>query len=83
MKQLKEILLSLILLLRSKQDITGDKSNLYKRYQDFLDMNLYGQYKRPITVNVLGYNISVTKILGNIRAYATASNLGNNFPAIN
>lgn len=67
---------------RSKQDITGDKSNLYKRYQDFLDMNLYGQYKRPIAVNVLGYNISVTKILDNIRAYATASNLGNNVPAI-
>nr|DAL58450.1 MAG TPA_asm: hypothetical protein [Bacteriophage sp.] len=31
---------------------------------------------------MLGYNISVTKILDNIRAYATASNLGNNFPAI-
>lgn len=67
---------------RSKQDITGDKSNLYHRYQDLLDMNLYGQYKRPVTVNILGYNVSITKILDNIRAYATASNLGNNFPAI-
>lgn len=67
---------------RSKQDITGDKSNIYHRYQDMLDMNLYGQYKKPITINVLGYNISVTKIMDNIRAYATASNLGNNFPAI-
>lgn len=66
----------------SKQTVTGDKSNMYQRYRDFLEMNLYGQFKKPVVAEVGEYKISITKILDKIRSYATASNLSNNIPAI-
>lgn len=69
----------------TKQEVSGKESNIYRRYNDFLEMNLYGQYRKPASV-ALGsnkqYQLSFTKVMYNVKNYATASNLGNNMPAI-
>ena len=58
--------------------IEGSQSNTSSRLQDYLQLQLYGKTTRPWTVDIGKYSISVTKIMNNLRGYASASNLGNN-----
>lgn len=64
----------------------GDTTNTYKKFVDFIDMNMYGQLNQPITSKPFGKNkdkqVSFSKIINAIKKYASSSNLGWNLTAI-
>ena len=61
---------------------SGENTRNYKKYESFLKMQLYGQYKKPLSINFRGFNISITKIFDGLRSYASTSNLSCNMPAL-
>lgn len=74
--------------LSSKGQITsyieGKESNTGQKLREFLDIQLYGRTMKPwnITIPFTNKKISITKLMTNLRNYASASNLGNNFLSI-
>lgn len=69
-----------------QSNISGDLSNTSNKLRDYLEMQLYGRTSQPWTLEWKRkgkvYSFSVTKLLGLIQRYASASNLGNNFLSI-
>jgi hypothetical protein len=57
----------------------GARMNTLKALEKFLDMNLYGETKQNIEVEVMGHKINVTKILDKFNAWVRAKNLVGNF----
>ena len=69
--------------IRSKKDVKGTDSNFYKKYQQFIEMNFYGQFKTPTETKLFkGYKISWTKLMNNLKAYTTLVNLAFNIGAL-
>lgn len=64
--------------------IDGKESNTSQKLREFLDIQLYGRTMKPWNVSIPFTNkkISITKLMMNLRNYASASNLGNNFLSI-
>ena len=69
-----------------QSNISGDLSNTSNKLKDYLEMQLYGRTSQPWTLEWKRqgkvYSFSVTKLLGLVQKYASASNLGNNFLSI-
>ena len=63
-------------------NIEGSNSNTSNRLRDYLEMQLYGKTTNPWTFNLGKYSFSVTKLMNNLKKYASSSNLGNNFLSI-
>lgn len=74
--------------IRKTQSVkSGEESHTYQKYKDFLEMFLYGQYKKTVQFQVKGlsgkeYNIQLRKASDSVKNYATANNLSNNYAAI-
>ena len=70
------------ILTRSKSEKKGIMSNKYKMYSNFLEMNLYGQFRTPLQFTIGNKTYSLTKIFDKIRYYASTSNLSHNYTAL-
>ena len=62
--------------------VEGSKSRTSAKLRDQIEMQIYGKRMKAWEWGIGKYKISVTKLLQNIRKYASASNLGNNFLSI-
>lgn len=70
------------ILTKSKSKKKGINTNKYKMYYNFLEMQLYGQFRSPLSFTIGNKQYSLTKIIDGIRNYASTSNLSNNFGAL-
>lgn len=70
------------ILTKSRSRKKGINTNKYKMYYNFLEMNLYGQFRSPLSFTIGNKQYSLTKIIDGIRNYASTANLSNNFGAL-
>ena len=80
-----ELLLNLLkqMTIRTNKEVKGPgSSDTYKQAQLLVDRLLYGQNKKRMEYNVLGYNVNAGKALDKIRAFVTKVNLSGNLWSI-
>lgn len=70
------------ILTKSRSRKKGINTNKYKMYYNFLEMDLYGQFRSPLSFTIGNKQYSLTKVIDNIRNYASTANLSNNFGAL-